>query len=292
MAETRVRREAVAGATAWRKTYDEGRPRRRVAALRWLARRLGANALLPPAPLDAEGACRTERAMIRRLAALGARVPQVLEAGPRELLLSDLGPTLASQCRAEPDAGRRERMLWCALEAIMRLHARGGYLNQAFARNITLDAGGVGFIDLEEDPCTAMPLAAAQARDLLLFAHSTARFLADRPHAHARMLAWALGREPGAVCAEVAVVAGRLRWLAPLARPAGRRAAHVALALDSLRAACALRDGTDAGAVPCRIISPLCSQERQWTSRLPSSSRAKARSGSACSPSSRHGTRR
>lgn len=237
MAETRVRREAVAGATAWRKTYDEGRPRRRVAALRWLARRLGANALLPPAPLDAEGACRTERAMIRRLAALGARVPQVLEAGPRELLLSDLGPTLASQCRAEPDAGRRERMLWCALEAIMRLHARGGYLNQAFARNITLDAGGVGFIDLEEDPCTAMPLAAAQAR------------------------------------------------------PAGRRAAHVALALDSLRAACALRDGTDAGAVPCRIISPLCSQERQWTSRLPSSSRARARSRSACSPSSRHGTR-
>lgn len=264
MAETRVRREAVAGATAWRKTYDEGRPRRRVAALRWLARRLGANALLPPAPLDAEGACRTERAMIRRLAALGARVPQVLEAGPRELLLSDLGPTLASQCRAEPDPGRRERMLWCALEAIVRLHARGGYLNQAFARNITLDDGGVGFIDLEEDPCTAMPLAAAQARDLLLFAHSTARFLADRPHAHARMLAW--------------------RWAASPARSAPKS--------RWWPAACALRDGTDAGTVPCRIISPLCSQERQWTSRLPSSSRARARSRSACSPSSRHGTRR
>lgn len=239
MADTRVRREQAAGRIAWRKTYSDGGRRKRMAVLRWLARRLGANALLAPIPLSPEAACRTEQRMIRRLAALGARVPQILEAGERHLLLSDLGPTLSALCRAESDPGERERLLRQGLGAILRLHAKGGYLSQAFARNLTMEGNDVGFIDLEEDPAEVMPLAAAQARDLLFYAHSTARFLADRPGAHARMMAEALAGASEAVRTEVTLVARRLRWLAPVSRLLGGRAGEVALALDSLHRASA-----------------------------------------------------
>ena len=96
MAATRVRRESWQGQIAWRKTYADGGHRRRIAALRWVARRLGANALLAPMPLSPELACRTEQAMINRLAALGANVPPLLAVGDRELLLGDLGPMPAN----------------------------------------------------------------------------------------------------------------------------------------------------------------------------------------------------
>jgi hypothetical protein len=81
MAATFVRRVEAEGRVAWRKTYSDGGTRRRIAALRWVARRLGANALLAPIPLGPAEACRTEQAMIRRLAALGAHVPTILHAG-------------------------------------------------------------------------------------------------------------------------------------------------------------------------------------------------------------------
>ena len=239
MAETRVSRFELPGQVTWRKTYSEGGHARRIAALRWLARRLGADALLAPYPQGPEAACRTELAMIQRLAALGVRVPRVLEAGQDHLLLSDLGPTLAATCRHEPDADRRRELVALGLEALHDLHHRGGYVSQAFARNLTIDAHGIGFIDLEEDPATMMPLAAAQARDVLFYAHSTARFLADVPGEHARLLARHLGRESEAVRQQVARTTRALAWLAPLASPFGARARAVGEALRSLRDATA-----------------------------------------------------
>lgn len=239
MAQTQVQRVADPGRVAWRKTYSEGGRRRRVAVLRWVARRLGANALLAPIPLSPELACRTEQAMIRRLATLGARVPDLLEIGERELLLSDLGPTLAETCRREPDPARRHALVQQGLDALLDLHRRGGYLSQAFARNLTIDASGIGFIDLEEDPATMMSLAAAQARDVLFYAHSTARFLADQPGGHSRLLAQHLARESEETRREVSRTARKLAWLAPVTRPFGARARAVGEALRSLRAATA-----------------------------------------------------
>lgn len=234
MARTGVHAATWEGQRAWRKTYAEGGHRRRIAALRWVARRLGANALLAPIPLTAERACRTEQAMINRLAALGVRVPPLLQVGERELLLGDLGPTLAVVLRAEPDAGTRRDLVALGLGAIGEVHARGGYLSQAFARNLTLLDGRVGFIDLEEDPATTMSLASAQARDLLFYAHSTARFLAGQPGVHASLLRTHLQAVPGEVRAEVARTARALRWLVPAARLLGGRSREVADALDSL----------------------------------------------------------
>tara|TARA_R110002020_G_scaffold18983_21_gene65823 strand:- start:1013 stop:1732 length:720 start_codon:yes stop_codon:yes gene_type:complete len=239
MAATRVRRESWQGQVAWRKTYADGGHRRRIAALRWVARRLGANALLAPMPLSPELACRTEQAMINRLAALGANVPPLLAVSDRELLLGDLGPTLAMVCRAEPDAGKRRDLVQLGLDALAALHARGGYLSQAFARNLTVRDGRIGFIDLEEDPGTMMSLPAAQARDVLFYAHSTARFLSGQQGEHARLLQAHLARETPEVRAEVARVASRLCWLSPLACLFGRRSRDVAQALTSLARATA-----------------------------------------------------
>lgn len=239
MAATHVHRETWRGRPAWRKTYADGGHRRRVAALRWLARRLGADPLLAPLPLSPELACRTEQAMIRRLAALGARVPPVLAVDERSLLLGDLGPTLALACRAEASPARREALVRLGQEAIQALHARGGCLSQAFARNLTVDEGQVGFIDLEEDPLTAMSLEAAQARDILFYAHSTARFLAATPGRHVALLQLQLAQAAPAVRAEVARTARRLRWLVPLARPWGGRSRELADALQSLARASA-----------------------------------------------------
>ena len=237
MALTRVARAETPHGVAWRKTYAEGGRGTRIALLRGVARLLGTAPLLAPLPQSAEQACATEAAMIRRLAALGAHVPTILAAGPRELLLSDLGPTLATTCRRERDPQARHALVAAGLDALSALHAAGGHVSQAFARNLTLRDGRIGFIDLEEDPATMMPRAAAQARDLILYAHSTARFLVDVPGAHARLLADALQREPADVRVQVAITARRLAWLAPLARPFGARSRAVADALRSLREA-------------------------------------------------------
>jgi hypothetical protein len=177
--------------------------------------------------------------MIRRLAGLGANVPEILHAGETELLLGDLGQTLSQACRDETNPAAREALVALGLSALLDLHLRGGYLSQAFARNMTLRDGRIGFIDLEEDPATLMSRAAAQARDVLFYAHSTARFLADRPGVHARLLAAHLAQENPAVRAEVAHTARRLALLAPLARLFGARSRAVADALVSLRQTCA-----------------------------------------------------
>jgi hypothetical protein len=70
---------------------------------------------------------------------------------------------------------------------------------------------------------------------VLFYAHSTARFLADDPGAHAGLLAAHLRRESADVRSEVARTARRLGWLAPIARPFGARSRAVADALASLR---------------------------------------------------------
>jgi hypothetical protein len=112
------------------------------------------------------------------------------------------------------------------------LHARGGCVSQAFARNLTVAADGIGFIDLEQDPLTVMPLVSAQARDLLFFVHSTARFLP--PPAYRALLEANLREEAADVVEEVHRVAQRLAWLAPLTRFGGSRAHAVGNAVRVL----------------------------------------------------------
>lgn len=235
MAEARVTREVHEGEVRWRKRYGPTERAVARALLRRYARWRGLPALVAPPALTAEQACATEAAMIARLRGLGAVVPEILASSERELLLSDLGPTLAVACRGA-DAESRERLLRHGFEALAGLHRRGGCLSQAFARNLTWREGVVGFIDLEEDPLLAMPLVAAQARDLLLYVQSTARFLAHDPPRYERLLRAALADELPDVRREAARTARALGWLATLAQPFGTRARAVSLGLRQLAA--------------------------------------------------------
>jgi len=64
------------------------------------------------------------------------------------------------------------------LNGIKQVHLKKQYLSQGFVRNIVKikDSEEVGFIDFEDDPIQVLSLEQAQARDLLLFVNSTARF--------------------------------------------------------------------------------------------------------------------
>lgn len=208
--------------------------------LRWLARALRVQPLLPPlSPPCGVSACTAERAAVERLHALGVRVPQVLSAGATERVLSDLGQTLSACCEDESDPVRRELLIRRGFEAIGDLHRRDGHVSQAFARNLVCSDDAIGFIDLEDDPLAAMPLSAAQARDLLLYVYSTARFMdGDRPR-YATLLRDHTEGEAPAVRAEIVRVARRLCWLASIARLGASRGRALAAALDVL-ARCAI----------------------------------------------------
>ena len=234
MADARVSRESLAGRTVWRKRFGPTERAFARGALRLFANIAGLPALRAPQSQSAAQACATEVAMIARLQALGARVPEILERGETTVLLSDLGPTLASSCSRAAGVGEREALVRAGFAAISQLHERGGHLSQAFARNLTWQDGLVGFIDLEEDPGTVMPLVAAQARDLLLFVQSTARYFAGDPLRYSRLLREALLPFSPPARAEAARTARALRWLIPLAWPFGRRARAVAMGLQQL----------------------------------------------------------
>ena len=156
-------------------------------------RLLGALALLARLPvlrpvpnLGGNAAIATEAQRLRDLAALGLRVPSVLALQPGGLLLRHLGqpgqptPSLAEEIETAIHAGAaaQQALWWQGLQAIGQVHAQGTSLSQAFARNLVRCPDGVvGYIDFEDDPASALPLAHCQARDALCYVHSTALYL-------------------------------------------------------------------------------------------------------------------
>jgi tRNA A-37 threonylcarbamoyl transferase component Bud32 len=230
----RVKRVNYQGRQAWRKQYEAQGRHKRMAVLRWLAGGLGMNALLAPAPLSPIEACATEREMIQRLRQHDVLVPQILDAGDDYLVLSDVGTIFSVACRQTACVEMRLNLLRKAFHAINNLHACGGYLSQAFARNLTVLHGRIGFIDLEEDPEKVMPLPAAQARDILFFVHSTARFMSDAPQRYEALLKTCLEHIPEDIRAEIAKVTRVLKYLVPLTRLLGSRARMAGLAWQQL----------------------------------------------------------
>lgn len=218
----RVKRIDTAGVRAWRKRYEYEPRRWRLALLRVFVDRLGIECLRPPAMLPPDEARATEKAMIARLQGFGCRVPQILAEDADAIVISDLGPTLASACKRESDAAARAKLVASGFEALSELHARGGWLNQAFARNLTVADGRIGFIDLDQDPTTVMSVPAAQARDLLLYVYSTARFFESDLRGYSERISQQLAHEPERVRQTLEDALRRLAWLAPLAPLCGR----------------------------------------------------------------------
>ena len=227
--------ELLDGATVWRKTYSGSERRFLKWLLRGVCRLLGIRALLPVKPQSAAQQCQTEVEQITRLGLLGIRVPQVIDVQATALTLSDLGPTLSHSCARAQSPEQRHELLAQGLAAIRNLHRLGGNASQPVLRNLTVADGGIGFIDLEEDPLSVMPLACAQARDTLLFVQSAARYLQDQPERFAALLSDHLAQESSAVRAEIELVVRRLGWAGGMAAWCGSRGRAIHAALVHLR---------------------------------------------------------
>ena len=149
--------------------------------------RLARLPVLRPVPnLGGSAAIATEAQRLRDLATRGLRVPAVLALQPEGLLLRHLGtpgqptPSLAQEIETAAALGTAPVLaLWTqGLQALQHVHATGTALSQAFARNLVRCPDGVvGYIDFEDDPTRALPLAHCQARDALCYVHSTALYL-------------------------------------------------------------------------------------------------------------------
>lgn len=221
------------GASAYRVTYADTsvgqvvvkrqrfpRGRWRVRAVNLLARALG---VAPLQAVPAHGGARGQATEVERLRSLrgaGIRVPEVLHVEREFIVMRRLAGT--NLVHLIERGGSEGFAAWTrGLDAIADVHARGGYLSHAFARNFIATDSGIAMIDFEDDALEVMSLAEAQSRDWIAYLHSTLWVL-ERPFDEARTaVAQRLVGETAAV-RELFEHAGRR--LAVLRRlPTGRR---------------------------------------------------------------------
>lgn len=127
-------------------------------------------------PVPAPGGSKAQTIEIMRLRALdaaGVSVPKVLHLTRGWFALSYIGDHTVDQ-KLRHDSKNGQQYWESGLDAILTLHKLGQTASQCFARNMIWNDGKISFIDFEDDPVTAMPLVSAQARDWLLYLHSTA----------------------------------------------------------------------------------------------------------------------
>ena len=202
------------GQPAWLKLSTPQPPAWRYQLQAGIASLLGLPALRPVRPQGGAAGIGNEADRLNRLTAAGLRAPALLERGDHWLLMSDLGQTtLDSLIRG---AGPAARLAYWRQGAdyIRQVHRAGQYLSQAFARNLVWSAEhGLGAIDFEDDPITAMPLAQAQVRDWLPFLFSTAIYFKNGLPALCATVHDALEQEDAAVRHAVYTALRRTAWL-------------------------------------------------------------------------------
>lgn len=237
-----VQRFSLGGSVAWLKRYDPDGWLRPTLVRLWnsLVTRLDLQALRSPPRYAGERAKAVEARRLEALRACGAPVPRILGEGPRSLILSDMGPTLAHRLKRLQSANDADMLVRRTARAIGELHRHGGYLGQAFARNITVGEVGVGFIDFEEDPSEIMSLSQAQARDWVMFTTGVGPYFTGRMDVLSGLIhAEAVAVEPE-VAVEVRRIAERLGFLERVGGLFGRKAAAMAGAIGAMRKGFAL----------------------------------------------------
>jgi len=153
--------------------------------------------------------------LLRRFAARGARVAQVMAASADRVVLADHGPTVARMVRD----GRAEPALLRQIgRALAELHALGLAHGRPKLGDICYDAGQITFLDLEAGArLQARPR--DQARDLFLLLHSVlATTSGDHATAALVLEGYRVAGDP-AVWQATQARAKRLWWLQILARP-------------------------------------------------------------------------
>ncbi|MFC5586628.1 lipopolysaccharide kinase InaA family protein [Nitratireductor kimnyeongensis] len=168
----RVSSTVLDGHTVWIKRYDvERQP-----AAKWLHTAL--TPLMPAAFLRASPGTNTATAIereVRKLDAFreaGLPTAKLLFRNDRVLVLSNVAPIAQSELdmlarHGEHDA--HEGLLVQAADALRKAHSLGLCHGRPHPRDMFItNDGRWGFVDFEEEPEAAMPLAIAQARDVWL----------------------------------------------------------------------------------------------------------------------------
>ncbi|MDO5058468.1 MAG: hypothetical protein Q4D82_00820 [Neisseria sp.] len=177
------------GEKVWVRRVGKTVPQWRYKLLGVLSRRLKLGALQPVPNLGGQQALDIEARRLNALAALDIPAPRLLARQNGGLMFSHLGDvTLLTELEhaADPVAA------WCdGLNAVLAVHEKGGYLSQAFVRNIIrTDTGEIGFIDFEDDPAEAMSLENCRIRDWLCYLQSSVTWLKRRGLMAETVAAW------------------------------------------------------------------------------------------------------
>ncbi|MGF6148714.1 Uncharacterised protein [Kingella potus] len=203
------------GLTVWVRKAGARNPAWRYTLMGMVTRPLRLGVLKPVPNLGGEKAVATEANRLRRLAAAGIRVPELLAQQPDALLLGSL-PGISLEERIGQEAKDGRLAAWEAgLDAIGEVHAKGQFLSQAFARNIMTDHGRIGFLDFEDDPSEILTLEECQSRDWLCYLHSTALLLKRHGLLERAAALWhdKLSTEPEAVRRLVVQTARPVAWM-------------------------------------------------------------------------------
>jgi len=205
------------GQPAWLKLSVPQPPAWRYQLLAGMARLLQQPAMQPVRPPGGEAGMRNEAGRLTALAVAGLHVPQLLAHDDHWLLISDLGHiTLEVLIRRADPAAKLEHWQRGA-DYIRQAHRAGQYLSQAFARNLVWSPEqGLGAIDFEDDPISAMTLAQAQVRDWLPYFFSTAIYFEDRLPLLCGAIRGVLAQEDAAVRDGVYTALRRTAWLRAL----------------------------------------------------------------------------
>jgi tRNA A-37 threonylcarbamoyl transferase component Bud32 len=190
----RVERVELSFGAVWIKRYGTERPPVWTKAQAALAGLFGQPFLRPSPYLDSKGMIAREIRRIETFAEKGVPVPQVLYSSGSALVLSDVAPTVTARLdmlRDTDPAGHDALFVACAAH-LGALHGKGLCHGRPHPRDFFV-AGErrIGFMDFEEEPEAAMPLATAQARDLwLLFLQLTDRARLGKATADKAYAAW------------------------------------------------------------------------------------------------------
>ncbi len=202
----RVERVKLSFGAVWIKRYGTERPPVWTRAQTALARLFGQPFLRPSPALDGKGMIAREIRRIAAFAAHGMPVPKVLYASGNALVLSDVAPTVTARLDAlrDTDPAAHDALLVACAADLGVLHGKGLCHGRPHPRDFFVAGERIGFMDFEEEPEAAMPLATAQARDLwLLFLQLTDRARLGEATAGKAYAAWRAAA-PAAAEAELA----------------------------------------------------------------------------------------
>jgi tRNA A-37 threonylcarbamoyl transferase component Bud32 len=141
--------------------------------LRWLAKRVTGQVIPLQSLRLSQGArgMSGEALRLAELARCGVRVPRIADQGAGHLVLEDCGPSMAALLLDWDEPVWRRELPQLARD-LAAFHRAGHWHGAAQIKNLTRRDGLDFRIDFEEDFGEWLPLAAAQALDLVLFLNS------------------------------------------------------------------------------------------------------------------------